>query len=247
MQQPTRRAQFAHFLLHKVREMHFRLSELRDVCRASRHRFAEDDPSASDEGRLVNFHFTAFSSLVQTIKDILPVVSGQELLWSGMSDVRHMRFMHAVRNAVTHDGNPVVNLWVDGRFYVACNFVRLGGRGEPIEVEAPAEDIETIAVQFTDDLCSYLRNALLPLRGDQTLSGPLYGVEFFDSAINHPAVPEFANHLYATSDRSAVNQSRADPVMETISELDALAICCGSQSHAAQPSANAGTGRNQAT
>lgn len=246
MQQATRRAQLAHFLLHKVQEMRFRLSELRDVCQSSRYRFEEGNPYASDDGRLINFHFAAFSSLVQTIKDILPVVSGQELNWSDMSDVRHMSFMQAVRNAITHDGNPVVNLWADGRFYIACNFVRLGRRGEPVEVEAPVEDIETLTVQFTGDLCSYLRSALLPLRGDKALSDPLYGFEFFDKAIKHPAVPEFARNLYAGADRSPIEQSRADPVTEVLSELDALAIYCA-QGHVTQLPVDTGASCGPAT
>jgi hypothetical protein len=227
--------------------MRFRLSELGNVCQNSRHRFEAGDPPASGDGRLVNFHFAAFSSLVQTIKDILPVVSGQELTWSGISDVRHMRFMHAVRNAITHDGNPVVNLWADGRFYIACDFVRLDSRGKPVEFKAPAEDIETLAVQFTDDLCSYLRSVLSPLRGNQALSGPLYGAEFFDNAINHPAVPVFAKNLYAGADRSAVEQSRADPVTELLSELSALASYCDAQGHAAQQTVEAGASLGPAT
>ncbi|MCU5787850.1 hypothetical protein B27N_02853 [Alcanivorax marinus] len=177
----------------------------------------------------MNFHFSAFSSLVQTIKDILPVVAEQEITWSGLSNVRHIQFMHAVRNAITHDGNPVINLWADGRYYVACDFLRLDQHQRPIQVQAPIEDIETLVTQFTMDLCKHLHSAVSPLLGSQALAGPLYGSDFFDSAINHPAIPKFAQRLYAKTDRLALDRGNGNPVAEVLSELDALISFCRCQ------------------
>lgn len=232
MQNVTQRVQFTHFLLHKVEELHFRLSELRDLCQVSRQRFGAGDPDASVGGRLVNFHFAAFSSLVQTIKDVLPVVSEKAVSWSGLSDIRHMQFMRAVRNAITHDGNPVVNMWVDGRFYIGCDFVRIDSKGKTINVKAPVEDIETLVVGFTSDLCSYLRDVLSPLRDNKALLGPLYGTVFFDNAINHPAVPSFAKNIYAATERSILEKNRVNPVEELLSVLSALVADCSPQEQA---------------
>jgi len=231
--QPTRRVQFAYFLLHKVRETKFRLSELLNVCQASRRRFDAKRPNPEGGSQIVNFHFAAFSSLVQTIKDILPVVSERKVAWSDLSDIRHAQFMREVRNAITHDGNPVINLWADGRYYVACDFVRLNEKQQPARVRAPVEDIETIVIQFTSDLCSHLRNQVLPLLGQEALAGPMYGLEFFENAINHPAVPEFARRLYAEADRSTLQPEVGDPVAEVLSELDALLSYCRSNGESA--------------
>ena len=226
MLQPTRRVQFAHFLLHKVRELRFRLSELLDVCQTSRRRFSVQDPTASSDCRLVNFHFSAFSSLIQTIKDILPVVAGHEVTWSDLAKVRHMQFMQAVRNAMTHDGNPVINLWSEGRYYVARDILRLGQDQKPIRIQAPAEDVETLVIRFTAELCVHLRDTVLLNLKNEALKGPLYGVEFFDSAVDHPAVPEFARRLYAEADRSAPEMNEDDPVAEILTELDVLIGVC---------------------
>src|SRR5690348_17328065 len=119
MRQVSRRHQFGHFLLYKIQEVRFRLSELLELCSQSRRRFAVNDPDAAGSGRVLNYHFGAFSSLVQTIKDILPVVACRAISWSDLSAIRHAEFMHSVRNAITHDGNPVINMWIEGRYYVA--------------------------------------------------------------------------------------------------------------------------------
>jgi len=229
MSLPTRRVQFAHFLLHKVRELRFRLSELLDVCQTSRRRFSVQDPMASSDCRLVNFHFSAFSSLIQTIKDILPVVAGHEVTWSDLANVQHIQFMQAVRNAVTHDGNPVINLWIEGRYYVACDILRLGQNQNPIRIQAPADDIETLVIRFTAELCSHLRDTVSLILKSEALKGPLYGVEFFDSAVDHPAFPEFARRLYVEADRSAPEMNGDDPVAEILMELDVLIGICHSQ------------------
>ncbi|MFP3527758.1 hypothetical protein SB912_35220, partial [Pantoea sp. SIMBA_072] len=72
MQQASRRLQFAHFLAHKVQEIRFRFLEVNDACEESRRRFLAQQPQADGDGKLINYRFAAFSSLVQTIKDILP-------------------------------------------------------------------------------------------------------------------------------------------------------------------------------
>lgn len=226
MLQPSRRVQFACFLLNKVRETRYRLSELLNVCQSSRRRFVAREPRAEGSGQTVNFHFSAFASIVQTIKDILPVVSDRKVAWSELSDVRHVQFMHAIRNAITHDGNPVINLWIDGRYYVACDFIRFTQNQVPVRVLAPKEDIETLVIQFTSDLCSHLKSAVYPLLGSSALTGPMYGAEFFDEAIKHSAVPDFARRAYSEASGSTSQVDAGDPLVEVLSELESLAHFC---------------------
>lgn len=224
MQPPSRRIQFAHFLNHTVSELHFRLVEILQTCEASQKDFTQGAPRVKDQGPLINYQFSAFSSLVQTIKDVLPVITNMDVTWSSFSDIRHMQFMQAVRNAVTHDGNPVINGWIDGRFYVICDFVRLDRKGNPVQVVVPTEDIATVVIQFADDLCTCLSDMISYQRGDRSLRGALYGAEFFDEAINHPAVPEFAQRLYAESERAAVETNESDPIEHALNKLDVLQI-----------------------
>lgn len=226
MQKSSRRLQFAHFLAHKVRETRFRFLEVSDICQESRRRFVAQQAQAQGDGQLINYRFAAFSSLVQTIKDIIPVVLERDVSWSSLSKIRHLQFVQSIRNAITHDGNPVINLWVDGRYYVACDFVRLGQKQKPIEVKAPSEDIHTIVLQFTEDLCSYLHSVFSRFLGDQSLVGPLYGQEFFTKAINHSAIPEFAQGLYWESYDSNFKPASSEPLSEVLEELDSLVALC---------------------
>ncbi|NYF20264.1 hypothetical protein HDC36_001725 [Xanthomonas sp. JAI131] len=226
---PTRRTQSAYFLLHKTREIRFRLSELLNVCETSRWRFAKNEPPIEGGGQLVNFHFSALSSIVQTIKDLIPVISEKTVTWTDLSNIRHMQFMHSARNAITHDGNPVVNMWADGRYYIAIDFLRLDRNQNPVSVKAPLEDIETLSIQFTMDLCSYLKEMISPLLESPALTGPLYGAEFFDNAIKHPAVPEFVRRLYAETDRPSIDLMDGNPVTEVLTELNSLVTFCHSR------------------
>lgn len=226
MQQSSRRLQFAHFLAHTVQEVRFRFLEVSDVCQESRRRFVAQQPQAKGEGELINYRFAAFSSLVQTIKEILPIILERNVSWSSLSHIRHLQFMHSIRNAITHDGNPVINLWVDGRYYVACDFVRLGQNQKPVTVKTPTEDIHTVVLEFTADLCTYLHKVSSFYVGDQSLIGPLYGQDFFANAINHPSIPEFAQRLYQESDHSDLKLNPSEPLSEALEELDLLVALC---------------------
>ena len=226
MRQSSRRLQFTHFLVDKVREIRFRFLEINEVCQESRVRFLAQQEQPQGNGQLVNYRFAAFSSLIQTIKDIHPIVFELNISWSSLSHIRHFQFMHSIRNAITHDGNSVINLWVDGRYYVACDFVRLGQNQKPVMVKVPTEDIHTIILEFTEDLCSYLYNACSQFLGDESLVGPLYGQEFFSSAINHSAIPQFAKCLYGELGDSDFQQVSSEPLSEALEELGSLAALC---------------------
>lgn len=226
MQQSSRRLQFAHFLAYKVREIRFRFLEVSDVCQESRYRFMLQQAQAQGDVQLMNYRFAAFSSLVQTIKDIIPVVLERDVSWSSLSHIRHLQFIQSIRNAITHDGNPVINMWVDGRYYVACDFVRLGQKQKPVAVKAPTEDIHTIVLEFTEDLCSYLHSTCSRFLGDQSVVGPLYGQEFFTKAIKHSAIPEFAQRLYWESHDLNFKSTSNEPLSEVLKELDSLVALC---------------------
>lgn len=181
---------------------------------------------AQGDVQLINYRFAAFSSLVQTIKDIIPVVLERDVSWSSLSHIRHLQFIQSIRNVITHDGNPVINLWVDGRYYVACDFFRLNQKHKPVAVKAPTEDTHTIILEFTDDLCWYLHSVCSHFLGDQSLVGSLYRQEFFTKAINHSAIPKFAQRLYWESYDLNCKPTSSEPLSEVLEELDSLVALC---------------------
>jgi hypothetical protein len=223
-----RRSQFSHFLNHKIGELKHRLAQVLEICTESQQRFNTKQEPREGESRELNYRFAAFSSLVQTLKDILPVLTDQAISWSSLKHVRHMEFIKQSRNAITHDGNPVINMWADGCYYVACDFVRLDQHGKPELVKAPTKDVATICLEFTLDFTSEIRRVTKPLIGLQGLASPLYGSEFFDQAILHPAVPEFARELYRNTTKQA-ESSDSCPLNETCEVLDSLIATCNAQ------------------
>ena len=87
---------FAHYLNHTVGELEYRLSHVNETCKISEARFLAQQEQIKGDGAVINYHFSAFSSLVQTFKDILPIVSGNKVPWSALSKVRHIDFMPTI-------------------------------------------------------------------------------------------------------------------------------------------------------
>jgi hypothetical protein len=223
----SKRLQFAHALTHAVRETVFRLDQLLEACVSSRARFEAGKASLDGEGRTVNFHFAAFAAVVQTFKDVLPVVGDGQIKWADFETIQHMEFMQSIRNAITHDGTPVINGWIDGRFYVICDFVRMGQGGKPVLIRAPEQDIATLAVDFAVGLSATITVAIGKLGDLAALEGPVYGEEFFRAAARHPAVPEFARPLIETADLHSSAQQGEGYTLQVMSELGLLQACCG--------------------
>ncbi|MCQ8118976.1 hypothetical protein [Methylomonas rosea] len=218
----NRKAQFAHFLKHKIGEYRFRLSEVLEVSDRSLNTFNSKLPQNNSDGRLLTYAFSAMTSQVQTIKDIVPVLLDREVPWSEYKNVRHMDFVAGARNAITHDGNPIIDLWVDGKYYVASPFLRIGARGETITVVPPTEDLATVSLEFTHDFSAKLLELVEGTANDPSILKPIYGREYFEEAMRHPAIPEFARDLYAESDKTEHDKNDPSRLEILLSDLNGL-------------------------
>lgn len=222
----TGRPHVAFFMRDKVAEMSFRLGELLDATSASRRGFVAGEPAPEGHGRQTRYALSAFLSLVQTLKDALERVTGAKVSWADLSGVRHMAFMQDARNASTHDGNPMLTLWADGRYYVAGSFEREGSFGKAVVVRAPMADMETVCREFALDFAAAIRTRIAPLVGDPALAGPIYGREFLRRAIEHPAIPAFAKAQLAEAleaPRPAPNEDQAIGILKELDQLAARA------------------------
>lgn len=223
----NRRAQFAHFLEHKICEYHFLLSEFITICDRSLENFNAKHEQLDSDEKLITYRFSALASQIQTLKDIVPVLIDKAVAWSDFADVRHMDFMHGARNAITHDGNPLVNLCVDGKYYVAGPFVRYDSiKKKTIKVTPPLVDIKTSTLEFTNDLAIKIHELIESVASEPEIALPVYGIEFFDTAIQHPAIPQFAKELYVSSDKSALNEQDHSRIAKIKTELDTLLAYC---------------------
>tara|TARA_B100000614_G_scaffold171331_1_gene152511 strand:+ start:382 stop:1095 length:714 start_codon:yes stop_codon:yes gene_type:complete len=219
-----RKSQFAHFLKNSINEFEYRLSQVLEVCTDALRLFEIEKESTAGHGRELNYRFAAFSSLVQTMKDILPVLTGDPVRWSSLNDVRHIDFIKKSRNAITHDGKPIINMWVEGRFYVACDFVRIDGRDNIEIVEVPKEDVATICLEFTLDLSSILLRIIKPFKNNCEYIGPMYTAEFFNKAFEHQAIPEFAKKMNKDSPIKNSQLTDAMPLDDVCQKLKLLII-----------------------
>ena len=58
------------------------------------------------------------------------------------------------RNAITHDGNSIINGCLNGLYFVGSNIIRrLDNNKELIEIKAPITDIRTLCLEFALDYC----------------------------------------------------------------------------------------------
>lgn len=218
----TGRAHVAYFMQDKIAELRFRLSELLDLMGESRRRFDAGEPAEEGSGKSVRYAFSAYLSLVQTLKDALEQVTAEKVTWADLSSVRHLGFMQDARNAATHDGNPMLSLWADGRYYVACDFNRRGQFGKTVLVEAPAADMETVCREFSFDFAAAMKSRIAPMLGDPALSGPVYGREFIRLVMSHPALPEFAKQQMDAALETTWPEFAEDRATKIIEEIEVL-------------------------
>lgn len=215
----TRKSQFALHLTNKVGELSYFLEQISNICEQSRQRFESKEGQIDGQGQLLNYQFSAFTALAQTLKDILPVLTDNSVSWGGLAHIRHIDFIKQARNAITHDGNSIITLWSDGRYYVPCDIYRIDDKGNAQIVRAPTLDIGLICSEFTFDLSVELLRIIEPLIDQSEFSIPPFGFEFFDQAIMHPAVSAEVRQIYLSS----IAPNRQIPTSSSISNTcDAL-------------------------
>lgn len=214
----------------KVKELHYHLAAIVAASDQSLRLFASGHEVPSANSQAVVYGFSAFANVVQTLKDATKTVTNEQLPWSKIELLRHGSFMRDARNAATHDGNPVVSAWVDGRYFVPAKIARLGDRGQPIEIPVPAEDVRTLCLEFAGDFCQLLCVTLLGAESVAHLRGASFSMAELDEAIAESEVmPEFAKQLFA-SNRQEIATSlcdvKHDPVAQAIGNLDEVIRYC---------------------
>lgn len=141
-----------------------------------------------------------------------------------LREVKHATFIKGCRNAITHDGQQVINMWVEGKYYVADDFSRITTKGEE-RITAPSEDIATICTEFTLELLDLIKCCLDGLIYDLSKSHSLYDSHFYDAAILHPAISNTDREMYVEVDKSKLDEP-VDLTVELNSKIDKLRSMC---------------------
>lgn len=182
--------------------------------------------SCPNEKELV-YAFSAFANAMQALKDGRQTLGDGGLTWNSITQLSHGAFMRQARNAIAHDGNPIINSWVNGRFFVALNISRLGSNGEPVEIARPVVDVRTFCLQFAEAFAARLGDSLRSLVGQFEIGGASFDRTELTMAVNEtPIIPDvFKRMMIEHLDDIGVAIEEAapfDPIVKSVGELDAI-------------------------
>ncbi|MBK3823580.1 hypothetical protein [Paraburkholderia aspalathi] len=214
------------FFKSKVKEFDFCLHSVIECCDQSMHRFRSGQQSDEQTENRIVYAFSAFSNTVQTLKDAGSTFLKPKITWTDIEGLRHGKFIWLSRNAATHDGNPVISAWIDGRYFVPNDIQRFGPAGDLIEIPAPTVDAAQFCLEFAQDFSAFLATRLCSL---SSVEGPKSNIAEIEQFLRSPVVPAFARQLFdeqkAKIER-ALAQIKIDPVGEAVASLLAIATFC---------------------
>lgn len=222
----------ANYFSGKVKELRFQLAIVVAGCDQSLNTFTSGGEVSRYNHQAVLYGFSAFTNVIQTLKDAVKTVTNKQLDWSKIERVRHGSFMRNVRNAATHDGNPIISGWADGRYFVPSKIVRIDGFGKTIEITAPTEDVRAICLDFAEDFCHLLRETLIAAGTIEHLRGSRFNIEEVEDAfVNATFIPPFARELFAHNREKIeadLKDIKHDPIADAIKELGEVIQYCDS-------------------
>ena len=222
----------ANFFSDKVKELHFQLAIIVSGCDKSLSLFANGSDVPNTTNQAVIYGFSAFSNVIQTLKDAVKTVTKEQLAWSKIESLRYGSFMRNARNAATHDGNPIISGWADGRYFIPAKIVRIDSFDKIIEIPAPTEDVRAICLDFAIDFCHLLRDTLSAADNVGQLKGSRFNIEEVEAAFaNSAIIPAFAQELFAQQREqigATIKEANHDPIAEAIRELDEVILYCDS-------------------
>lgn len=105
----------------------------------------------NDNKSPINYYFDAYLNTYQSLKDSLEIVFDRKINWTDFEDVPYSKFMKNCRNASTHDGFSIINLIVDGKFYISADITRVS-HGKLVIIETPTEEISEVCIKFSQGL-----------------------------------------------------------------------------------------------
>jgi hypothetical protein len=187
---------FQYNALTVLEELRFRLFELTAVSEQSIAAFhkavQERSPGGTDgHATLVKYRFSSAIGLIQTLKDVLPIAIPCFAWDSFVTRIPESATIQNLRNALIHDGQQAVNMYADGKYFVAVNIRRQGVRKQPFEILASEDDVETLTLRFYELFTWELAELLGQLDGAKKLRGQRFSPEWFQGAAEHPALARF--------------------------------------------------------
>lgn len=224
--QDQHRRWVATFFKSKVGEFEFFLRSVVECCDQSMHRFCNKQQGNEQTENRIVYAFSAFSNTVQTLKDAGSTFLKPKITWSDIKDLRHGTFMWLSRNAATHDGNPVISAWADGRYYVPNDIHRFDSTGNLIKIPAPTVDVAQFCLEFAQDFSGFLATRL---SSSGSVEGAKLNIAEIQQFLRSPVVPAFVRQLFderSVEIESALAKMEMDPARGAVASLRAIMNFC---------------------
>jgi hypothetical protein len=147
-----------------------------------------------------------------------------------MKKLRHGGFMYDVRNAITHDGNPVIDAWADGLFFVAANIVRINDKNQIVIIEPPKIDVRQFCLEFSLDFAGLLGETLQQISHEDQFSMSVLSIDEVEAAVRASnVIPPFVkeNFLLKRDEIAAiVSNTKISHIADAIKAASDLADYC---------------------
>lgn len=219
----------ASFIITKIEEYQFHLELIINSCNKTIILFFEQKQIPREIERAVVYGFSALTNCIQSIKDAMDTATNNDFSWSRIKALKYGNFMHDARNAVTHDGNPIISAYANGRYFVPEKICRINKRGL-VTIPAPKADIRTICLEFTEDFCCLLRQTLLDAHNKPAFQSMPFSIQEMTSSIIESSVtPDFVRDAFRKDLNQITEQlkfAESNPSAQALKSLDRLAAYC---------------------
>lgn len=214
------------FFKTKVKEFDYFLRSVVECCDQSMDRFRKRQQGDEQTENKIVYAFSAFSNTVQSLKDAGSTFLEPKIAWSDIEGLRHGKFIRHSRNAATHDGNPVISGWADGRYFVPKDIHRFDTSNKLIEIPAPNVDAAQFCLEFAKDFSNFL---VLRLSSIGPIEVPRTSYEDIEKSFESAMVPDFARELIRAQKseiQRVLTLIKSDPISDAIGLLRATVTYC---------------------
>ena len=219
------------FIKNKLQEFKYHLTKIISICQLVNSNYLAKVNPVDTLDKEINYSFNALVNTFQSLKDALETATGQRIAWSHFSNVRHSNFIKDCRNAITHDGMQIINVYSDGKYYIASKIERFDNYGKFITLTPPEQDILIICKEFTIDLMFEIENITDAYGQSIPTKSNVAKFEQIEQAFNNTFIASFAQDVIAQNRKlieNILDTREFNPVTEIKKETTCIRNLCNS-------------------